>query len=103
MFLGHVGFIVIVLGLSLILLTVWKPGGVRHAQRIASGAKGKEHTSAEIDLARAKVEVRAENVQLNFVRRLCPSWKKTETPILTNINAVFPPGEVTVCYTCPLI
>jgi hypothetical protein len=96
LFLGNVGFIVIVLALSLLLLTVWKPGGVRHAQRVASGPKGKELTSAEIDLARAKVFVQAENVKLTFVRRLFPSWKKVEVPILTNINAVFPPGEVTV-------
>jgi hypothetical protein len=97
MFLGHLGFIVVVLVLSLLLLTYWKPGGVRHAQRISSGVKGKEHTDAEIDLARAEIEIRAEEVKLNFVRRLFPSWKKVETPILTNINAVFSPGEVTVC------
>jgi hypothetical protein len=96
LFLGNLGFIVIVLGLSLLLLTFWKPGGVRHAQRVASGVKGKEHTSAEIDLARAKVIVQAEEVKLSYVRRLLPSWKKVEVPILTNVNAMFPPGEVTV-------
>jgi hypothetical protein len=96
LFLGNLGFVVVILALSLILLTFHKPGGVRHAQRVASGAKGKEHTSAEIDLARTKVQVQIEDVKLTYVRRLFPSWKRVEIPILTNVNATFPPGAVTV-------
>ncbi|THG93869.1 hypothetical protein EW026_g7481 [Hermanssonia centrifuga] len=84
------------MALSWLLLTVWKPGGVRHARRISSDQKGKELSEPEIDLARARVDVRAENVKLFHVRRTVPSWQRMETPILTDVSARFPSGEVSV-------
>lgn len=95
-FLGILGFLLVVLFLSWVLLTVWKPGGVRHAARVASDAKGKEVSEAEIDIVRARVDVTAENVKLHHVRRTLPYWQRVDTPILTDITARFPSGEVSV-------
>lgn len=94
LFLGLLGFIVVVLGLCLLLLTTWQPGGVRHARRVASDAKGKELSAAEIDLARTRIEVRAEDVRLTYVRRAPPRFAATSTPILAGVSAAFPSGEV---------
>jgi ABC-type transport system involved in cytochrome bd biosynthesis fused ATPase/permease subunit len=86
MFLGHLGFIAVVLALALLLLSTWTPGGVRHARRVPADAKGKE-------LARAD---RAHALQLAYVRRHLPRLNTSETPVLTRVSAVFPPGAVTV-------
>lgn len=96
MFLGIAGFYVIVMFLAWLLLTLWKPGGVQHARRITSDAKGKELLQADIDLARTRVDVTAENVKLIHVRTTFPRFGKVETPILSNISARFPSGEVSV-------
>ncbi|KAI0685355.1 P-loop containing nucleoside triphosphate hydrolase protein [Cytidiella melzeri] len=97
MFLGLLGFIVVVLFLSWLLLTLWKPGGVQHARKVSSDHhKGKEQSDPEIDIIRGRVDVVAENVKLFHVRRKLPSLEKVETPILTDVSARFPSGEVSV-------
>ena len=96
LFLGNLGFLFVVLLLAWFLLTVWKPGGVRHARRVASEVKGKEMSEAEVDIVRARVDVAAENVKLFHVRRALPYWRRVETPILTDVTARFPSGEVSV-------
>jgi hypothetical protein len=96
MFLGHLGFIAVVLALALLLLSTWTPGGVRHARRVPADAKGKELAAADLDLARARVELRAHALQLAYVRRHLPSLRRSATPVLTRVSAVFPPGAVTV-------
>lgn len=94
LFLGLIGFIIGVLALCLLLLTAWKPGGVQHARRVQSETKGKELAAAEIDLARTRIEVRAEDVRLTYVRRTLPRFDAVRTPILAGVSASFPPGEV---------
>ncbi|EIN07170.1 P-loop containing nucleoside triphosphate hydrolase protein [Punctularia strigosozonata HHB-11173 SS5] len=94
MFLGLLGFFVVVLGISLVILTFWKPGGVRHARRVASHFKGKDHAKAEIDLMRTSVEVKVDDTQLRHVRRVFPSGDKVETPILDHVSATFRSGEL---------
>ncbi|EKM57187.1 uncharacterized protein PHACADRAFT_208320 [Phanerochaete carnosa HHB-10118-sp] len=96
MFLGNLGFLLVITAFSCFLLTVWKPGGARHAQRVASDVKGKEISEAEIDIVRARVDVTAEHVGLFHVRRTLPSFKRVETPILADVSARFPSGEVSV-------
>lgn len=96
MFLGDLGFLVVVMVLSWAVLCVWKPGGVRHAARVVSDAKGKEIGEAEIDIVRARVDVTAEHVALTHVRRSLPYLRRVETPILTDVSARFPSGEVSV-------
>lgn len=95
-FLGNVGFLCVVLFMSWVLLSLWKPGGVKHAQRVTTDYKGKELSSPELDIVRARVDVVAEHVKLWHVRRSVPSWEKVETPILTDVSARFPSGEVSV-------
>jgi ABC-type multidrug transport system ATPase subunit len=58
--------------------------------------KGKETSDAEIDIVRARVDVTAANVKLFHVRRTLPHWRRVETPILADITAHFPSGEVSV-------
>jgi hypothetical protein len=97
MFLGLLGFVAVVLALCLLLLSTWRPGGVRHARRGTADAKGKEHAAAEIDLVRTRIDVRAEDVRLTHVRRVVRARRGTrtvETPILAGVSALFPSGEV---------
>ncbi|EKM57215.1 uncharacterized protein PHACADRAFT_92002, partial [Phanerochaete carnosa HHB-10118-sp] len=96
MFLGNLGFLLAVMTFSWFLLMVWKPGGVRHAQCVASDVKGKEISEAEINIVWACVDVTAKHVGLFHVRRTLPSFKRIETPILTDVSARFPSGEVSV-------
>lgn len=69
---------------------------MRHARRVASDSKGKELSEADIDLLRTRVDVTAENFRLHHVRRTFPTFKRVEIPILTDISARFPSGEVSV-------
>lgn len=94
--LGNLGFFVVVIVLACVILNFWKPGGVRHAQRITTPTKAKGASEAAIDISRAKVVVIAENVGLRYVRRILPSFQHEETTILTDISARFPSGEVSV-------
>jgi ABC-type multidrug transport system ATPase subunit len=94
MFLGLLGFFLVITGISLLILTFWKPGGVRHAQRATSDQKGKEQAKAEIDLIRSSVEVNVADTELHHVRRTVPSGNIVETPILQNVNAIFRSGEL---------
>lgn len=96
MFLGILGFYIVVTALAWFLLTVWKPGGVRHAARVASESKGKELADSELDILRTRVDVTADTVKLFHVKRNVPSLERIETPILSNISARFPSGEVSV-------
>lgn len=96
MFMGNLGFLLVVMALAWMLLCVWKPGGVRHAARVASDLKGKETSDAEIDIVRARVDVTAEHVALTHVRWTLPYFKHDRTPILTDISAQFSSGEVSV-------
>lgn len=96
MFLGILGFFIIVTLVSWLLLVVWKPGGVRHAARVTSDRKEKELVDPEIDILRARVDVTANDVKLYHVRRTFPSWDRVEVPILSGISARFPSGEVSV-------
>ncbi len=104
MFLGILGFIVVVLVLSWVLLTGWKPGGVRHAQRVVTDHehKGKEQSHPEMDIIRGRVDVVADSVTLTHVSTsalpLLHFAKPThvEVPILTSVSARFPSGEVSV-------
>ncbi|KZV81463.1 P-loop containing nucleoside triphosphate hydrolase protein [Exidia glandulosa HHB12029] len=94
MFAGLLGFMGVCLGLALLLLTVWKPGGVRFARaQSSSERKGKEAKGAQIELARAPVDVQADEVTLTHVSRVPPV---KEVPILTGVSATFRSGEVTV-------
>lgn len=96
MFLGNLGFFVVVLTFAWALLAVWRPGGVRHARRVAPDAKGKELAEADVDVVRIRVDVVARNVRLVHVHRTVPSLRCVETPILAGISAQFPSGEVSV-------
>lgn len=96
MFMGNLAFILVMLFLSWLLLTTWKPGGVRHAPKVSSDHKGKEHSASDIDITRARIDVVAEQVKLFHVRRTFPSFTRIETPILADITARFPSGEVSV-------
>jgi ABC-type lipoprotein export system ATPase subunit len=98
MFGGLLAFIVIVLCISLVLLTFWKPGGVQHARRVVSDdrVRAEGGKDAAIDLMRSPVDVLARDVRLTHVKRVLPSLAKVETPILSGLDARFPSGEVTV-------
>ena len=101
MFMGLVGFVVVVVGLSWGLLSVWKPGGVKHARKVVEdGRKGKELSHPEMDIVRARVDVIADSVKLTYIS--APSFphpfisesRRVEAPILTDISARFASGEV---------
>ena len=96
MLLGNLGFFLVVTTLACVVLTFWKPGGVRHAQRITTPTKVKGAANAEIDISRSKVDVTIENVKLTHVRRALPSLRREEVPILTDVSASFPSGEVSI-------
>ncbi|KAI0086907.1 P-loop containing nucleoside triphosphate hydrolase protein [Irpex rosettiformis] len=108
MFMGNVGFIVVVLAMSWVLLSVWKPGGVRYAAKVVSGGsgvvvKGKGQSNLEMDrVLRARVEVQVRSVTLahlsttvNFDLK-SSRHGQTTIPILTDVTARFPSGEVSV-------
>jgi hypothetical protein len=106
MFLGLMGFILVVLFLAWLLLTFWKPGGVQHAQRVTGGQhKGKEQSHPEMDIIRGRVDVVAEHVTLTHIRRTffslpsassSPGYNSKAVSILTDVSARFPSGEVSV-------
>ncbi|KAH7106594.1 P-loop containing nucleoside triphosphate hydrolase protein, partial [Auriculariales sp. MPI-PUGE-AT-0066] len=94
MFAGLVGFNVVCFLLGMLLLTVWKPGGVRFARKQSSSAdarKGKEARGAQIELSRSPVDVKADEIRLDYVKR---GGKRVS--ILSGVNASFRSGEVTV-------
>ena len=96
MFLGLVGFIVVVAGLSWAVLTVWKPAGVRHAHRYSSEARRKTYAPSDIEIVRSRVDVVAEDVRMKHIRRVFPSLGRVDTPILSGIDARFPSGQLSV-------
>jgi ABC-type multidrug transport system ATPase subunit len=96
MFAGLIGFTVAVLLLALLLLSTWKPGGVRYAQRFVSDVDRTEGKETELDIMRAPVDVRVQGLRLTHVKRTLPSFNRKETPILSGLDTRFPPGEVTV-------
>lgn len=94
MFLGLLGFIIVCHGLSVLLLTVHHPGGVRHAARINTEVASKDLAYPELDLVRQAVDVEASNVKLRYASRALPNFKLEEKAILANMNARFPSGQV---------
>lgn len=69
---------------------VYRPGGVKHANQLFSSGSGKEAmVSADMEIARQRIDV--------DVRHICLKWSRrgVEKTILHNINAKFPAGEVT--------
>lgn len=95
MFLGLLGFWMFTVFLAWVLLCSWTPGGVRHTPRVSSPYKGKEHSPPDLDIVRARVDVVAQNVRLSHVSHRLTT-DRLETPILTDISAHFPSGQVSV-------
>ncbi|KAG8951402.1 hypothetical protein FRC04_006173 [Tulasnella sp. 424] len=84
------GMVVGTYSLAGIILHVYRPGGVKHANQLFSSGSGKEAmVSADMEIARQRIDV--------DVRHICLKWSRrgVEKTILHNINAKFPAGEVT--------
>lgn len=94
MFLGLVGFWVVVLFLATVLLTVWKPGGVRHARKVGVRRARKERAQPELDVRRERVDVSAVGLALSYVRHVL--FARKESVVLAGVDAVFRAGEVSV-------
>lgn len=94
MFAGLLGFAAVCLALALLLLTLWRPGGVRFARAQRSGERSAVGKGAPIALVRAPVDVHADEVALTLVPRR--GGGAAETRILSGVSAHFRSGEVTV-------
>ncbi|KAG8896745.1 hypothetical protein FRC01_011637, partial [Tulasnella sp. 417] len=84
------GMVFVTYSLAGIILHVYRPGGVKHANQLFSSGSGKEAmVSADMEIVRQQIDV--------DVRHICLKWSRrgTEKTILHNINARFPAGEVT--------
>ncbi|KAG8923585.1 hypothetical protein FRC00_006062 [Tulasnella sp. 408] len=84
------GMVLVTYSLAGIILHVYHPGGVKHANQLFSSGSGKEAmVAADMEIVRQRIDV--------DVRHICLKWTRrgTEKTILHNINARFPAGEVT--------
>ena len=61
-----------------------------------SDARRKTHAPSDIGVVRSPVDVVAEDVRMAHIRRVFPSFRRVETPILSGIDARFPSGQLSV-------
>lgn len=80
--------------LAAVILTFWKPGGVKHAGR--PGSSGKEVIiDSDMDIARQRVNVTVNQVSLTWSRPRFFILQPTRKEILANISFTCPSGQIT--------
>ncbi|CAE6438340.1 unnamed protein product [Rhizoctonia solani] len=79
-----------------VILSVYKPGGTRYARRFDPSDSGKETaTHSDMDISRQRIDVEVQNLGLTWTKTSLFTRNKTEKQILSDVNAVFPSGQVT--------
>ncbi|KAJ1301061.1 hypothetical protein OPQ81_003479 [Rhizoctonia solani] len=95
-FAGLVGLAVSFPLVAGIILSVYKPGGTRYARKIDPSNSGKDPAlHSDMDISRQRIDVEVRNLGLTWAKTSLFTRKKTEKRILSNVNAVFPSGQVT--------
>ncbi|KDN46584.1 hypothetical protein RSAG8_04237, partial [Rhizoctonia solani AG-8 WAC10335] len=95
-FAGLIGLAVAFPLIAGIILSVYKPGGTRYARKIDTFDLGKDPAiRSDMDISRQRIDVEVRNLDLIWTKKSLFTRKKTEKRILSDVNAVFPSGQVT--------